>query len=180
MILREENYGGLTEIKARRVKKRMVYVNREAEHHFHRAFFMETSHFPEILIIADQGRNAKVLADYLRKGGFSVKEASMNAPVTPVFPAADLILLQLFDPSTDVMTVMHDVKGIYETPLIAITSNDHYSTAVEALSMGLDDVLGAPFHAFEVILRVQAVLRRKDRCFSLDRLNEVNKEIICS
>ncbi len=141
---------------------------------------MNTSHFPEILIIADRGRNPRILADYLCKGGFKVQVTSMNSPATPVFPAADLILIHLFDPAADVLSVIRDVRGIYKAPLIAITSDVHYCTAVEGLSMGLDDVLGAPFHAFEVILRVQAVLRRKDHCFSLDRLNEVNKEIICS
>ena len=75
--------------------------------------------------------------------------------------AWDLILLDVMLPGKDGFTVLRELrKSGNQTPVILLTARGQEQDRVAGLSLGADDYVTKPFSRQELLLRVQAVLRR--------------------
>jgi two-component system phosphate regulon response regulator PhoB len=78
----------------------------------------------------------------------------------------DLILLDLMLPGRDGYSVFRELRRdprTASTPVIILTAKAQTSDRIQGLEAGADDYLTKPFSPKELILRVQAVLKRSDR-----------------
>ncbi|MCQ4260858.1 response regulator transcription factor [Stutzerimonas stutzeri] len=73
----------------------------------------------------------------------------------------DLIVLDLGLPGKPGLDVLRDWRARdLATPVLILTARDSWAERIEGLKAGADDYLTKPFHPEELLLRIQALLRR--------------------
>lgn len=117
-----------------------------------------------ILIVEDEPVIAIALQDDLEAEGYAVEAVSDGATAAATLlrdNAWDLVLLDVMLPGKDGFTVLREMrKGGNRTPVILLTARGQEQDRITGLSLGADDYVTKPFNRQELLLRVQAVLRR--------------------
>lgn len=121
---------------------------------------METT--AKILIVDDEERIRKLLHLYLVKEGYKTEEVADGDTALKLILAKDydLVLLDIMLPGTDGMEIIKEVRKIKETPIIMISARGEEIHRVEGFQFGADDYVVKPFSPREVMLRVNALLKR--------------------
>ena len=115
-----------------------------------------------ILIVEDETKIRSLLRGYLERAGFSVLTTGSGAEaLTLVATAApDLVLLDLGLPDVSGGTVAREIRRAGRTPILILTAKTSEEDRIGGLELGADDYVTKPFSPQEVVLRVQAILRR--------------------
>jgi len=115
-----------------------------------------------ILIVEDEEKLARILADYLHNAGYQThclyEGSSVEKWVSNHQPA--LILLDLMLPGKDGMEVCKAIRQTSAIPIIMVTARVEEIDRLLGLELGADDYICKPFSPREVVARVKAVLRR--------------------
>ena len=120
-----------------------------------------------ILIVEDESKLAKVLADYLEKDDFKTNHLINGDEVVDWVKKnkPDLILLDLMLPGANGKDICKDVRNFSAVPIIMVTAMIDEIDRLIGLELGADDYICKPFSPKEVVARVKAVLRRMDPDF---------------
>ena len=115
-----------------------------------------------ILIVEDEEKLARLLADYLKQSGYDVACLAEGESVVPWVRshATDLILLDLMLPKRDGLDVCKEIRSFSSMPIIMITARIEEIDRLLGLELGADDYICKPFSPREVVARVKTVLRR--------------------
>jgi DNA-binding response OmpR family regulator len=115
-----------------------------------------------VLVVDDEPSIAQIAGDYLRHGGFGVLIASNGVDALAVARAQrpDLIVLDLGLPKMDGIEVARTLRREGNVPIIMLTARIEESDRLAGLELGADDYMTKPFSPRELVLRVQAILRR--------------------
>jgi two-component system, OmpR family, response regulator BaeR len=116
-----------------------------------------------ILIVEDEARLARLLADYLGASGFATHCLGDGREVLDWVRAHDpvLILLDLMLPGRDGLALCRDLRAFSEVPIIMTTARVEEIDRLLGLELGADDYVCKPYSPREVVARVKAVLRRR-------------------
>ena len=121
----------------------------------------------KILIVEDERDIADLIGFNLQRNGYEVLKAHDGISGTEVAmrerPA--LIILDLMLPGRDGFAVFRELKRdsrTSNTPVIMLTARAQTEDRIQGLEVGADDYLTKPFSPKELMLRVQAVLKRAD------------------
>ncbi len=115
-----------------------------------------------ILMIDDDARLARMVADYLGGSGFRVSVASTAKEGLALMerePFAALVL-DLMLPDADGLEVCRRVRATSGVPILMLTARGDAADRVVGLEMGADDYLPKPFEPRELLARLRAILRR--------------------
>ena len=118
-----------------------------------------------ILVVDDEPKITRLVRDYLESAGFGVvtagdgREALMRARTE----RPDLVILDLGLPQLDGLDVTRSLRRDGDTPIIILTARDDETDRIIGLELGADDYVTKPFSPRELVARVRAVLRRRDR-----------------
>ena len=117
---------------------------------------------PIVLVIEDEPKLARLLADYLTADGFSPRciDDGRAAVAEARKHEAALMLLDLMLPGQDGISVCREVRSFSALPIIMVTARVHEIDRLLGLELGADDYICKPFSPREVVARVRAVLRR--------------------
>ena len=120
-----------------------------------------------ILIVEDESKLAKVLADYLEKDDFKTNHLINGDEVVDWVKKnkPDLILLDLMLPGANGKDICKEVRNFSAVPIIMVTAMIDEIDRLIGLELGADDYICKPFSPKEVVARVKAVLRRMDPDF---------------
>lgn len=115
-----------------------------------------------ILIVEDELRLARLLADYLEAAGYTTAHLADGAHVVERVRANEptLILLDLMLPGTDGLTICREIRAFSAVPIIMTTARVEEIDRLLGLDLGADDYICKPYSPREVVARVKAVLRR--------------------
>lgn len=121
-----------------------------------------------ILIVEDEPKIARLVADYLEGSGFETHHLDHGDAVLPWCETAvrtgdspDLVLLDLMLPGTDGLTLCREIRQRWpRLPVIMLTARVEEVDRLLGLELGADDYVCKPFSPREVVARVKAVLRR--------------------
>ncbi|MBM4193376.1 MAG: response regulator transcription factor [Gemmatimonadetes bacterium] len=118
-----------------------------------------------ILVVDDEPDIVALVVYHLAKAGYRVSSAANGADAVAVAkrerPA--LVVLDLMLPGMSGFDVLREIRadaGTREMAVIMLTARKDEPDRIQGLSLGADDYLTKPFSPQELILRVQAVLRR--------------------
>ena len=119
----------------------------------------------KILIVEDERDIVDLLRYNLKQENFNVDVVRNGADVLPraVDYTPDLILLDLMLPEVDGLIVCRLLKNDPRTkkiPIVMLTAKTDEQDRVTGLELGADDYITKPFSPREVVLRINAVLRR--------------------
>jgi len=115
-----------------------------------------------ILIVDDEEEIVSSIADYLREEGYRPILAFDGATALEKLEAErpDLVILDLGLPDIDGLDVARRIRQRVEVPIIMLTARVQEIDRIVGLELGADDYVTKPFSPRELVLRVQAVLRR--------------------
>jgi two-component system phosphate regulon response regulator OmpR len=119
-----------------------------------------------ILIVDDDDRIRELLKEYLARAGFRVTAASGGAPARRLIEslAFDLAVLDVMMPGEDGFSLtrwLREQRGpAGRTPILMLTARGQSEDRIEGLKLGADDYLAKPFEPEELLLRIEAILRR--------------------
>lgn len=116
-----------------------------------------------ILIVEDEAAIRTGLSDVFVFHGYDVEEAvdgseGLEKALSGRF---DLILLDVMLPGLDGFAICNRVRELDpDQPIIMLTAKTSDEDIIQGLSLGADDYVPKPFSVAQLVLRVQAVLRR--------------------
>jgi DNA-binding response OmpR family regulator len=116
-----------------------------------------------ILIVDDEPKIVRLVADYLEAAGFTVLTAGSGteALMRSRTDAPDLVVLDLGLPGLDGLDVTRTLRRNGEVPIIMLTARNDETDRIIGLELGADDYVTKPFSPRELVARVRAVLRRR-------------------
>lgn len=115
-----------------------------------------------LLIVDDDERIRELLKRYLMKQGFMVTSARDAAQARRLLSglAFDLIVLDVMMPGEDGVALTQWLRGEMATPVILLTARGEARDRIVGLEAGADDYIPKPFEPRELVLRINAILRR--------------------
>jgi DNA-binding response OmpR family regulator len=115
-----------------------------------------------VLLVEDERQLRDLVRSYLERAGFMVLSTGSGAEAITMFGSAapDLVVLDLGLPDVPGEAVAREVRSAGATPILMLTAKSGEEDRIAGLELGADDYLTKPFSPRELVLRVQAILRR--------------------
>jgi two-component system phosphate regulon response regulator OmpR len=115
-----------------------------------------------LLVIDDDDRIRDLLKRYLVKQGFRVSAAhdAKSARGLMKTLAFDCLILDVMMPGETGVELATSLRTRSDVPIILLTAMDGAADRIAGLKTGADDYLAKPFEPEELVLRIDAILRR--------------------
>src|SRR6516164_9627907 len=115
-----------------------------------------------VMLVEDERKMRDLVRSYLERAGFTVLSTGSGAEAIMMASTAapDLIVLDLGLPDVPGETVAAELRAVAPTPIVMLTAKSAEEDRIRGLELGADDYVTKPFSPRELVLRVQAVLRR--------------------
>ncbi len=115
-----------------------------------------------ILAVDDEPHVLKLVKANLESSGYRVLTAADGVEAVDAVEreVPDLVILDLMLPKMDGYAVCRRIREFSTVPVIMLTARSAQVDLVHGFEVGADDYLTKPFAAPELLMRVQAVLRR--------------------
>ncbi len=115
-----------------------------------------------VLVVEDERKLRDFIRSYLENAGFTVLSTGSGAEALTMAAAAapDLVVLDLGLPDVPGETVARELRATARTPILMLTAKSSEEDRIRGLELGADDYVTKPFSPRELVLRVQAILRR--------------------
>lgn len=116
----------------------------------------------KILICDDESGLRAVLKRYAVFEGHEVMEASdgMEAVEACRKEKFNIIIMDIMMPELDGFSAVKEIKKIYDVPVIMLSARGEEYDKIHGFEIGIDDYVVKPFSSKEVMMRVNAILRR--------------------
>ncbi len=115
-----------------------------------------------LLVVDDDDRLRELLRQFLARAGFRVSVAQDAAAARKMLGglAFDLLVVDVMMPGEDGFSLARWFRARNPTPILILTARGEPGDRIEGLSLGADDYLAKPFEPQELLLRIEAILRR--------------------
>ncbi len=118
-----------------------------------------------VLVVEDERKLRDFIRTYLQNAGFTVLSTGSGAEAITMATAAapELVVLDLGLPDVPGETVARELRAATAQPaprILMLTAKSGEEDRVRGLELGADDYVTKPFSPRELVLRVQAILRR--------------------
>lgn len=117
----------------------------------------------QILVVDDDRELAAMLVRYLEQHAMEATVADCGVTMDRLLAQQhfDLAVLDLMLPGEDGLSITRRIAP--QIPVIILSARGEESDRIVGLQLGADDYLPKPFSAHELVARIQAVLRRRDK-----------------
>lgn len=115
-----------------------------------------------VLIVDDEARLRKLVADFLSREGYSVYEAADGKAALDLLAqtSIDLMILDVMMPEYDGWTVCRELRKTSSIPVIMLTAKGEEMDQLFAFELGVDEYITKPFSPKILTARVNALFRR--------------------
>jgi len=117
----------------------------------------------KLLVVEDDPNLGDILNEYLSMKGYSTILCRDGEEGWTKFKkgAFDLCILDIMMPKKDGFTLGKEIKKVEEDlPIIYLTAKNLKDDVIQGLKIGADDYITKPFSMEELLLRINAILRR--------------------
>ncbi|MDF1856318.1 response regulator [Pseudooceanicola sp.] len=117
---------------------------------------------PHLLVVDDDERIRDLLAKFLVRNGFLVTTGRDADHARRLLSGLefDLIVLDVMMPGVDGITLTRQLRDSIATPILLLTAKGEARDRINGLEAGADDYVTKPFEPRELLLRINAILRR--------------------
>lgn len=118
---------------------------------------------PKLLVIEDDREINHLICEYMAEAGYEMLSASNGLEGLSMLERIkdiDLCLLDLMLPMKSGDRVIARLREFSEVPVIVLSAKDTIQTKIDLFRMGADDYITKPFDLDELLVRVEAVLKR--------------------
>jgi two-component system KDP operon response regulator KdpE len=121
-----------------------------------------------LLMVDDEPQILRALTPALVAAGFTVSTADNGeaALSTLAGEPSEVVILDLGLPDMDGKEVIQRIREWSDCPIIVLSARDLESEKIAALDLGADDFVNKPVGVGELLARIRAVLRGRERRFS--------------
>ena len=134
----------------------------------------------KLLLVEDEQIILDGLIDLFSFHGFEVESATDGRVglEMALSNSYDLIILDVMLPSIDGFQVCNEIRSSSRSqPIIMLTAKNTEEDIINGLTLGADDYMSKPFSVRELVLRVEALLRRSDKMRSEDDTIQIGSEL---
>ena len=120
----------------------------------------------KILLVDDEKQLTDALSVILKKNNYSVDcayngEDGLDLAMSGIY---DLVVLDIMMPKIDGITVLKTLRqNKINTPILMLSAKSEISDKIDGLNFGADDYITKPFITDELLARIRALLRRKEK-----------------
>jgi len=117
---------------------------------------------PHLLIVDDDERIRSLLRKFLIRNGFLVTAARDAGHARQILSGLefDLVVMDVMMPGEDGISLTQALRETVATPILLLTAKGETGDRIKGLEAGADDYLAKPFEPKELLLRINAILRR--------------------
>ena len=118
-----------------------------------------------ILVVDDEEYIRKLLVKYAVYEGHTVTEAAdgMEAVRLCREGGYDIMIIDIMMPELDGFSACREIRKITQTPIIMLSARGEEYDKINGFELGIDDYVVKPFSPKELMLRVDAVMKRVNR-----------------
>ncbi|MBQ3166604.1 MAG: response regulator transcription factor [Clostridia bacterium] len=129
----------------------------------------------KILIVDDEAMIRQVLREYAEFEGYKTDEAEngMEAIYKCRETNYDLIIMDIMMPKLDGFSAVKEIKKIADIPVLMLSARNEEYDKLFGFELGVDDYVVKPFSPKEVMARIAAIIKRRNR-----PPEEVNNDIL--
>lgn len=115
-----------------------------------------------ILVVDDESRIRSIIRKYAEFDGHTVTEAGdgMEAVLLCRKNEYDLIIMDIMMPELDGFSACREIRKITQTPIIMLSARGEEYDRINGFEVGIDDYVVKPFSPKELMLRVEAIMKR--------------------
>ena len=115
-----------------------------------------------ILIVDDEARIRSLIRKYAEFEGHTVTEAGdgMEAVRLCRKESFDIIIMDIMMPELDGFSACREIRKVSDTPIIMLSARGEEYDKINGFETGIDDYVVKPFSAKELMLRVEAIMKR--------------------
>jgi two-component system response regulator MtrA len=119
-------------------------------------------HRATILLVEDDAAIAFMMSDVLESSGYRVRVAASGGAARAQVEqySFDLIILDLVLPDEDGLVLCSVLKNLASTPILICSGTQRRRDAFLSLKLGADDFIAKPFDVYDLLARVEVLLRR--------------------
>lgn len=129
-----------------------------------------------ILLAEDDINLGEILLERLKIKGYDAVLATNGEEALKLFLAKkfDLLLLDVMMPLKDGFTLAKQIRAQgFETPIIFLTARSMKEDVIKGFELGADDYIVKPFSMEELIMRINAILKRSNAIKDANAIEEV-------
>ncbi len=119
----------------------------------------------KILVVDDEFRIREIIKKYAVFEGHTVSEAvdGMSAIDIARNQSFDLIIMDVMMPELDGFSACREIRKFSSTPIIMLSARGEEYDKIHGFELGIDDYVVKPFSPKELMMRVNAVLKRSGK-----------------
>jgi DNA-binding response OmpR family regulator len=127
-------------------------------------------HRSTILLVEDDAAITFMLSDVLTSSGYEVREAGTGAAARALVERVqpDLIILDLVLPDDDGLVLCSVLKNMADVPILICSGTQRRRDAFLSLKLGADDFIAKPFDIYDLLARIEVLLRRAAQHHNVD------------
>jgi DNA-binding response OmpR family regulator len=130
-----------------------------------------------ILVVDDESRIRAIIKKYAEFEGHTVTEAGDGMEAVSLCRTAtfDIIIMDIMMPELDGFSACREIRKITQTPIIMLSARGEEYDRINGFELGIDDYVVKPFSPKELMLRIDAVMKRVNRpaTSAVSRPNEI-------
>ncbi len=128
-----------------------------------------------ILVVDDESRIRSIIKKYAEFEGHTVTEAAdgMEAVHLCRTTEFDIVIMDIMMPELDGFSACREIRKISQIPIIMLSARGEEYDKINGFELGIDDYVVKPFSPKELMLRVEAVMKRVTRA-STDSMKKEN------
>ena len=132
----------------------------------------------KVLIIEDDQELSQQLRELLEKQSYIVEQCfdGETGLVKASSNQFQLILLDIMLPQRDGLSLLRVLRRTSQTPVIMLTAKGAEQEKIAGFSEGADDYVAKPFNSTELMLRIEAILRRSASINIAESVSELSIE----
>ena len=125
----------------------------------------EVGDYVKILVVDDEMLIRNVVREYMALESYEVEEASDGDEAINLFRNNDydLVIMDVMMPKKDGFQTVKELKKIKDTPVIMLSARTEEYDKLIGFDIGVDDYVTKPFSPKELVARVKAVTKRREK-----------------
>jgi Response regulators consisting of a CheY-like receiver domain and a winged-helix DNA-binding domain len=133
-----------------------------------------------ILVVDDEEMIRRLIVKYAEFEGHKVTEAAdgMEAVVTARSGEFDIIIMDIMMPELDGFSACREIRKTSDVPIIMLSARGEDYDKINGFQLGVDDYVVKPFSPKELMLRIEAIMKRAAGGVKREQPAEVEHETI--
>ena len=129
----------------------------------------------KILVVDDEEKIRTIIRKYGEFEGYVVTEAENGIEAVNICKEKDfdIVILDIMMPELDGFSTCKKIREIKDIPVIMLSARGEEYDKIHSFELGIDDYVVKPFSPRELMMRVRAVLSRRNRGSSQDDVHDV-------